>query len=181
MAVLSLLVCIASVCLWVRGHVLYDRCQWTGIEHGNKSWRWLIDNFDGEFLFAREVCNFDTNANAQRYARLHPHLPGFQHWASDLRLLGRTWTYNQSWFNRIGFNVRVVTFKPLGNSPSIAHSQSLCIPCWFAVIMTAAPVALWIYCFIKGRKRPQTGTCLGCGYDLRATRDRCPECGKAVE
>ena len=35
--------------------------------------------------------------------------------------------------------------------------------------------------YTRRRKRKKFGLCMKCGYDLRASKERCPECGRAVE
>lgn len=53
------------------------------------------------------------------------------------------------------------------------------IPHWFAATLLALPVG-WVLLDTKKRRirrRAAAGLCVHCGYDLRATPDRCPECG----
>jgi hypothetical protein len=49
---------------------------------------------------------------------------------------------------------------------------------WVPALLSGAMPLLWA----AGRwRRPRVGGgCLSCGYDLRATPERCPECGRAA-
>jgi hypothetical protein len=64
-------------------------------------------------------------------------------------------------------------------SPRGERFRILTFPLWFASAVLAAPLALAIR-LIKRKRAAKSGRCLSCGYDLRATPDRCPECGRAV-
>ena len=54
------------------------------------------------------------------------------------------------------------------------------VPHWFPLCLTLALPALWTRAAVRrrrARRRLDQGRCADCGYDLRSSPDRCPECG----
>ena len=56
----------------------------------------------------------------------------------------------------------------------------LTAPYWALSIIFALAPALVTVRSMRRKRRKRAGCCLNCGYDLRATPDRCPECGLEV-
>ncbi len=91
----------------------------------------------------------------------------------------RPWfgTGNGFWIE--GFNGFYTSWKP---SVGIANDYFYVIlPLWIPTVLFAS--ILW-FSFVplrRRRKRKKLGLCLKCGYDLRASKERCPECGKEFD
>lgn len=54
------------------------------------------------------------------------------------------------------------------------------IPYWFLCVLTAVFPLWWYRRLRKNRHRLRAGLCVNCGYDLRASKERCPECGTVI-
>jgi hypothetical protein len=86
------------------------------------------------------------------------HLTEFHEFANDVDSIFR--------WNHLGFNVHLDS-----------HVSHVVIPDWFICSITAVLPFLWYRSYRQRRLAERKGLCITCGYDLRATPDRCPECG----
>ena len=59
----------------------------------------------------------------------------------------------------------------------IPATDDISMPLWFLLALAAMPTAiLWD----RDRRTAKPGLCRQCGYDLRASKKTCPECGSSV-
>ena len=77
-------------------------------------------------------------------------------------------------------------FPPLW-SPHVMHNDIgqmawISLPLWIPTVFFGM-VFYFSYSPLlrRRRKRKKLGLCVNCGYDLRASKDRCPECGARFE
>jgi hypothetical protein len=92
--------------------------------------------------------------------------PGFTHVRGAADSIGATDTNRRY----LGFGV--------GSQPG--GTWWVNVPWWFLAMGLAAGPAWMGWVVVRRRGRLVTGVCTGCGYDLRATPGRCPECGREV-
>jgi hypothetical protein len=167
----SLLLCLASVALSVRSYYVTDWYErhWLAetIEADGRrvdqSWRvWTVR---GRlcFHFKRHVW---TSAWLKRLVPLYSS-SGWTYERREPRFTFDAGPRDTLW-QRIGFHGQ----RKSEVNTSFNHWAR--IPLWLPTALLAVGPALWT--FRHGGKH-RTGYCATCGYDLRATPDKCPECG----
>jgi len=91
-----------------------------------------------------------------------------------------TYWEGPAWWQRIGFvfNSQTRLLPPatsLTNPPD--RSLSIAVPFWFLMILAALLAIPRLTRRVERDRRVAAGCCTRCGYDLRATPEKCPECG----
>ena len=66
-----------------------------------------------------------------------------------------------------------------GNQGSPLYSVGLRVPLWFITALLGVLPLTWLVRVFRHRRR-DPHACRICGYDLRASNDRCPECGTLI-
>jgi hypothetical protein len=84
-------------------------------------------------------------------------------------------------FDSFGFGVgRAISRSSSGPDWSTRSHTAVRIPHWFVALLLIGPSARVLWKAHQFRRGASSGLCPGCGYDLRASKDRCPECGREV-
>jgi hypothetical protein len=68
--------------------------------------------------------------------------------------------------------------------PITENHLAVVMPYWFPTTLCALVPLVWLAKsrrHWRDRRRARRGLCRNCGYDLRASNDRCPECGTAID
>lgn len=188
LSALSLVLCIATLVLWYRSRSGFDTlAHWTtgGVDHQ------LISHGSG-MTYLRLSC---SDGFVPAPPTKHP---------SFLERLGFEYCLSQS--SNIGFiraerpiigpraalpDKRPALIGP-GSPPAVSSYQisteplvvlmwqSFRAPHWFFALCLAIAPACWLLAICR-RRRFAPGFCAKCGYDLRASPDRCSERGTPVD
>ena len=134
-----------------------------------RTWFWtaVVDHFDGADALYVKIAE-DWNSRLWNTPTPDDEWHGFYFYGSheSLQLTPRSTD---------------TTFYPIDRAKFPARWAFATLPTWFCFVTFGALPALFILNsasrFARNRARRIRGLCIGCGYDLRASPERCPECG----
>jgi hypothetical protein len=168
---LSLLLCIFIVCLWVRSSSASDRLIFRHTD-GSRHLR----SAPGRLVFGFDLSDWSHQPSWYYGWRFEsdPPTPAVNDLIEVLVLSISSGDTSEHW-DRGGFAWS--RWRSASRKSSIAR---LIVPFWFLAAITAILPLFRLLLRLRTRRNPR-GHCRSCGYDLRATPDRCPECGTAVD
>jgi hypothetical protein len=183
----SLVLCVAAAVLWVRSYDIGELFEYVKLGSVDRTFSvYLLSGATGNIHFFRTQWSFKKPGLAEKFALSDSELfhEGF-HFYSSGPLSKTTFSLPYAWhFLGFGFQGWRPQLDPADLSieagSQFVSELDLQIPDWFIVLLTASLPAIAVWFRLKRRSRSRKCLCLVCGYDLRATPNRCPECGTAV-
>jgi hypothetical protein len=166
LAAVSLIFSLGFAMLWARS---YARMDGVGYSHNAPpgltavDWGYHLTSECGVLTLGYYIDHYTSSA----VVALQHRKPGQSNWnwvtlSRNIRPPERT----------MGFNSRRNTYTYGTN-----RNWQLFVPHAALCVLTLVLPAFAFVSHRRQTRRSLAGTCLACGYDLRATPDRCPECG----
>jgi hypothetical protein len=156
--VLSLLLFVAVCALWVRSLRRGDLLDFVGLDL-----RLVIRSDAG--LIVTQVSRAEVQDR-----------PGLRHVSWPIPTNWSIWgVLGRRWWQRLGFGHNV------GGTAAGQRVDQFVFPHYCLAAASLPLPALMLIQHRRARRLRIKGLCPNCGYDLRATPQRCPECGSATE
>ncbi len=173
---LSLPLCVASVGLWIASYRYVLCAGWANDPRAtSRQWRVVTASERGSCIIG--------------YGLLAGTPPSYTSWA-DSGLRGHVFPVGMTFYKGaavaapptsdvLGFGKFSVT-NTSGGPRWTDRYHAAYAPHWFIALLFASLPGRWAFIHWRAKQRALIGHCKRCGYDLRATPDRCPECGTEV-
>jgi hypothetical protein len=166
LSVVSLVLCVVTCVLWVQSHQRSESVGWYGPRVDGSLWvDWSVGIV--RVFYRRDNHRTDWGGVTEfEYDAATPPRPI----PLDPVFLRETLTDTWGWAGLL-----YGTNRDGGNRGT--NGATLVVPfAWMAAATGLLPTA-WLVRRARHGRRHRTGLCRSCGYDLRASPDRCPECG----
>jgi hypothetical protein len=157
----SLLICVGTAVLWARSYSTGDCLSWDD-SYRHKCFE--LYSGRGDFaIWAADDLFFDVPTEHRVFVRKDD--PEFL----DIAQAFEAHSYAVH-------SIGCVSFVRFSEGSAGIRYSIIIVPCWFVVALFAILPGGYLW---RRYLHPQiaTGHCPTCGYDLRASPDRCPECG----
>ena len=161
---LSLILFIATCSMWWRSRHVGD-------EFYAENWKY------GMGIGLRLNCLYLWEATAQVAIPAEYQFPwGIQHDRHPPRRGGIVWS-----MKHVTFLGAIYQFGTgLETDGYSYYHHELYLPWWAVTIALLLLPSTFAYLALRDQRRLNQGLCRKCGYDLRASPDRCPECGTKI-
>jgi hypothetical protein len=169
-SVLSLLLCLATIVLWLRSYRVRDMVSFAKAGGNSHMAQSILGRVHVQTTFGNSTGGFHYAAD-----RLSPQAI----WNGGMS----RYPVNTEWHFGFVWQSYSRRHMPLwGNATNlITRHRLIVVPYWSVSVLLAVLPGVWVVGRLRRRDRVEFGHCRQCGYDLRASPERCPECATAIE